>query len=112
MNVSDDDALLSSGATILTYDPPSGSTALVYAISCFLTTGAADAAVVTIRLVRADAETLDIGTIVFGDMDTKTALRDYNITLNDGDSLALVVTTVDATETADVCIFARELYAT
>ena len=100
------DASLASGAVVLTYDPPAGATAHVFGISVFAT---ADSAVVDVILVSASASAdITVMSFAFGDMTGLTAYQAVDITLEDGDSLELEVTTTDSSVTGDVAVFAIE----
>ena len=100
------DASLASGAVILTYNPPANATAHVYGISVF---AVADSAVVDVILVSSSASA-DITIMAFttSDMAGLSAYQAVDITLEDGDSLELEVTTVDASVTGDLAVFAVE----
>ncbi len=104
------DGDLASAATILTYNPPSGSTALVFGMSVFSTSGPADTAVLDVEVVTASV-TITVAQFAFGDMDTLTAYQPISVTLADGDELRLTVSTVDAAETADLGVYAVEIAA-
>jgi hypothetical protein len=109
VNVVANDASLATGAVILTYTPSADTTARVTGASCFGTSGAMDAAVVSIVLVSNSASAdITIGQWAFGDMVGASAFQHLNVLLEDDDVLELEVVTTDATETADVAIFAIE----
>jgi hypothetical protein len=109
VNVVDNDASLGSAAVILTYDPTAGSTARVTGASCFGTSGAMDTAVVSIVLASSsESADITIGQWENGDMVGAAAFQHLDVIMEDGDVLELEVVTTDATETADVAIFAIE----
>ena len=97
---------------MLTYTPTSGSTAVVRGISVMSTAGAADTAVVEIRITTAAGAVINVGEVAFALMDTTTGYQNFFITLAAGDILEIVVTTTDADETSDLAVFAEEYYAT
>ena len=104
------DASLASGAVILTYTPTTGVTAIVTGVSVYLTSGAADTAVVSFILNSLDADVdITVASIAFGAMTGASAWVPLGITLDAGDVFEPEVTTTDATETADVAIYATEV---
>ena len=103
------DADLAVGAVVLTYNPPAGSTARVVGVSIFASTGTDTAEVDVIINHSGASADITIARFVSADMDTLTGYKDFNICLEDGDTLELEVTTVDATETADLMVSAVEI---
>ena len=103
------DASLATGVVILTYTPTTGVTAIVTGVSVYLTSGAADTAVVSFILNSQGSVDITVASIAFGAMTGASAWVPLGITLLDGDVFELLVTTTDASETADVAIYASEI---
>ncbi len=104
-----DDASLATGAVILTYTPTTGVSAVVTGVSVYLTSGAADTAVVSFILNSQGSVDITVASIAFGAMTGATAWVPLGITLVAGDVFELLVSTTDDTETADVAIYATEV---